>query len=61
MKKTSFIGQSAVELKKALIEKRTALREFRFGTAGSKMKNVKEGIKHKKDIARIMTELHKLK
>ncbi len=61
MKKPTFIGQSAVELKKALMDKRDALRAFRFGTAGSKKKDVKEGAKHKKDIARIMTELQKLK
>lgn len=61
MKKTSYIGQTLVELKKNLIEKRTALRDFRFGTAGSKMKDVKAGAKHRKDIARIMTELQKHK
>jgi ribosomal protein L29 len=61
MKKTSYIGQSTQDLKKALIEKRTALRDFRFGSAGSKVRNVKEGHKHQKDIARIMTELHKQK
>lgn len=61
MKKTSYIGQSAPDLKKALTEKRTSLRDFRFGTAGSKARNVKEGQKHRKDIARILTELHKHK
>jgi ribosomal protein L29 len=61
MKKTSYIGQSAGELKKALMDKREALRAFRFGSAGSKKKDVKEGAKHRKDIARIMTELQKLK
>ncbi len=61
MKKTSYLGQSAQDLKKALTEKRTALRDFRFGSAGSKARNVKEGSKHKKDIARILTELHKHK
>jgi ribosomal protein L29 len=61
MKKTSFIGQTVVELKKSLTEKRTALRDFRFGSAGSKIKNVKDGKKNKKDIARILTELQKHK
>jgi ribosomal protein L29 len=33
------------------------LRHFRFGSAGSKTKNVKAGHVTKKDIARIMTEI----
>ena len=61
MKKTSYIGQSAVELKKALTDKREAFRNFRFGTAGSKTRNVKDGRLIKKEIARIMTEMTKLK
>jgi len=61
MKKTSYTGQSAQELKKALMDKREAFRNFRFGTAGSKTRNVKEGRAAKKEIARIMTEITKLK
>jgi len=61
MKKTSYIGQSVQDLKKALGVERIALRDFRFSNAGSKARNVKEGNKHKKDIARILTELHKHK
>lgn len=45
------------ELEKMLFEKREALRGFRFGSSGSKTKNVKEGFNIKKDIARILTEL----
>lgn len=59
MKKTSYIGKKREDLIKALMEKREALRLFNFGTAGSKAKNVKEGASLRKEIARIMTELHK--
>ena len=45
------------DIEKMLIEKREALRGFRFGSSGSKTKNVKEGVNTRKDIARILTEL----
>ncbi|OHA88243.1 MAG: 50S ribosomal protein L29 [Candidatus Zambryskibacteria bacterium RIFCSPHIGHO2_01_FULL_43_25] len=45
------------DLMKLLNEKRVALRGFRFGIAGSKIRNVKEGRSLKKDIARILTEI----
>ncbi len=45
------------EIMKKIQEKREALREFRFGGAGSKTKNVKLGSTTKKEIARMMTEL----
>ena len=44
------------DLLKMLSEKRTEIREFRFGLAGSKTKNIKKGREIKKDIARILTE-----
>ena len=47
------------DLYKMLAEKREALREFRFGFSGSKIKNVKEGVNTRKNIARILTELRK--
>ncbi len=59
MKKTKYTGKSREDLVKALYEKREALRNFRFGEAGSKTRNVKEGVGVRKDIARIMTELNK--
>jgi ribosomal protein L29 len=59
MKKTSYTGKNKEDLVKALYEKREALRAFRFGEAGSKTRNVKEGALLKKEIARIMTELNK--
>lgn len=46
------------DLNKELIEKRKSLREFRFGVAGSKIKNIKEARNLKRDIARILTELN---
>ena len=44
------------DLEKSLIEKRSELRNFRFGVAGSKTRDVKTGKNLKKDIARILTE-----
>jgi ribosomal protein L29 len=59
MKKTSYTGKVKADLVKALYEKREALKQFRFGSAGSKTRNVKEGSTLKKDMARIMTELNR--
>jgi len=59
MKKTTYTGNKKEDLVKALYEKREALRAFRFGEAGSKTRNVKEGVGVRRDIARIMTELNK--
>ena len=47
------------ELQILLDEKREALRKFRFGIAGSKNRNVKEGKNTRQDIARILTEIRK--
>lgn len=43
------------ELQKMLQEKRETLRAFRFGIAGSKVRNVREGRGLRRDIARILT------
>ena len=59
MKKTNFTGKTKAALVKALYDKREALSNFRFGGAGSKSKNVKEGSHIRKDIARILTALNK--
>jgi ribosomal protein L29 len=45
------------DLHKLIGEKRAALRAFRFGSTGSKTKNVKLGRTTRKEVARIMTEL----
>ncbi|MBX4215982.1 50S ribosomal protein L29 [Candidatus Parcubacteria bacterium] len=50
-------NKKADDLTKLLEEKREALRMFRFGVSGSKVKNMKEGRTLKREIARIMTEL----
>lgn len=52
-----FKNKTPQELTKLIAEKREALREFHFGSTGSKTKNVKLGHTTKKEIARIMTEL----
>lgn len=51
--KTQEIG----ELQKSLTDKREALRAFRFGGAGSRSRNVREGRNIRKEIAQILTEL----
>lgn len=55
---TEFAKKSIDDLQKLLAEKREALRLFRFGISGSKLKNVKEGKGLRKEIARILTELN---
>lgn len=54
---SEFKNKTEKDLAKALYDKRVALKNFRFGISGSKIRNVKEGRELKKDIARIMTEL----
>ena len=54
-----IIKKSDTELHKSLIEKCEALRNFRFSGAGTKTRNVKEGMQLKKEIARILTERSK--
>lgn len=49
--------KDAQTLNDLLAQKREALRAFRFGSAGSKSRNVKEGLNLRKDIARILTVL----
>jgi len=50
-------NKTVADLTKMLGEKKEILRVFRFGGAGAKTKNVKEGRSLKKDIARIMTAI----
>ena len=45
------------DLHKELGEKRETLRKFRFDVSGSKIKNVKEALALRKQIARILTLL----
>ncbi|MFA6006426.1 MAG: 50S ribosomal protein L29 [Candidatus Paceibacterota bacterium] len=48
-------------LKKMLGEKREALKNFRFGVSGARVKNVKASSVMKRDIARILTKLNEKK
>lgn len=50
--------KNKTDLEKELEEKLIALREIRFGVAGSKSKNVKEQLNLRKEIARIKTMLN---
>ncbi|HEV3244922.1 MAG TPA: 50S ribosomal protein L29 [Candidatus Paceibacterota bacterium] len=52
-----FKSQEVNELQHALAEKREAFRAFRFGAAGSRSRNVREGRNLRKEIAQILTEL----
>jgi ribosomal protein L29 len=58
MKTKDIINKTKNDLETLVIEKREALRVFRFGGAGSKTKNVKEGRALRKDIARVLTVLN---
>jgi ribosomal protein L29 len=57
LKMTDISNKTQADLTKMIAEKREILRVFRFGGAGAKTKNVKEGRTVRKDIARIMTAL----
>lgn len=52
---------SIEQIQKEVATKREALRSFRFGAAGSRSKNVKEGRNLRKEIARLLTELNSRK
>lgn len=54
---SEFKNKTEKELAGLVAEKRESLRAFKFGTAGSKTRNVKESATIKRDIARILTEL----
>jgi len=49
------------DLSKELSKRKQTLSSFRFGIAGSKSKNVREGRNLRKDAARILTEINKRK
>lgn len=59
MKAKDIKGKNDKDLAKLLEEKRTAVREFRFGVHGSRARNTKEGRNDKKTVARILTEIRK--
>ena len=49
--------QDVAELQKLLAEKREGLRAFRFGGAGSRTRNVREGRNLRREVAQVLTEL----
>ena len=55
---TDFKKKSVKDLEKLLKEKREELRDFRFASAGSRTRNVREGRNTRKEIAQILTELN---
>ena len=57
-KKTDFKKYSVEDLHKEIAEKREALRAFRFGSEGSRTRNVREGRGLRKDVARLLTEVN---
>ena len=57
MKIKDVTNKTGADLQQLLAAKREALRVFRFGAAGAKSKNVKEGRLIRKDIAQILTVL----
>jgi len=61
MEMKEITAKNPSDLGKMLSEKREALRVFRFGAAGAKSKNVREGRAIRKEIARIMTALNQKK
>jgi ribosomal protein L29 len=61
MKMKEITTKSVNELNNLLVEKREALRVFRFGGAGSKTKNVKQGRTLKREIARVLTAINSKK
>lgn len=54
-------NQSEKDLMKIVADKRKALQSFRFGSSGSKTRNVKEGKGLRREIARALTELNSRK
>ena len=57
MKITEIRKMSDKEMEKALVEKQSEVKQFRFDVTGSRVKNLKAGSNAKKAVARIMTEL----
>lgn len=61
MEMKELIKKTNTELQKMLEEKRKSLSDFKFQIAGSKIKNVREGRKIKKEIAQILTAIKEVK
>ena len=57
----TYKKHSVDDLHKELADKRESLRVFRFGGAGSRVKDVRAGRNLRKEIARLLTELNSRK
>lgn len=49
--------KSEADIRKLITQKREALRAFRFGEAGSRTRNVREGRTLRREVAQLLTEL----
>ncbi len=58
MKSSELKNKDQKSLIDMLAQKREAVRNFRFGTAGSKTRNVREGRTFKREIAQILTAMN---
>lgn len=58
---TDYKTHSIEDLVSEIAAKREALRTIRFGAAGSRSRNVREGRELKKEVARLLTELNSRK
>ena len=58
---SDFKKYTVEDLHKEIADKREAHRAFRFGSAGSRTRNVREGRNLRKDIARMLTEINERK
>lgn len=58
MKKSDLKKYAIEDLHREIREKREALRNFRFGSAGSRSRNTREGRNLRKEIARLLTEVN---
>ncbi|KKU78164.1 MAG: hypothetical protein UY04_C0045G0006 [Parcubacteria group bacterium GW2011_GWA2_47_7] len=58
MKITEIRKLSDKEIDKEIAVKRAEVKQFRFDITGSKAKNLKAGSNSRKDVARLLTELH---
>ena len=54
---TTFKTNTVEELHKKVTELREQLRAFRFGGAGSRTRNVREGRVIRREVAKVLTEL----
>ncbi len=53
--------KSDTDIAKEIRERKESLRQFRFDLSGSKTRNVKLGVKLRKEVAQLMTEANSRK